>query len=86
MSYAQAKNLPVGAPTYFISHAWGSIFVDLVKSVTWALAGAAQADTYVWLDIFAINQDDTCGVFLAMAELDDVNWLVRLRTGRFGCW
>lgn len=61
MSYAQAKNLPVGAPTYFISHAWGSIFVDLVKSVTWALAGAAQADTYVWLDIFAINQDDTYG-------------------------
>ncbi|XRB25438.1 EF-hand domain-containing protein [Pseudoscourfieldia marina] len=46
---------------YFISHAWGSIFVDLVKSVTWALAGAAQADTYVWLDTFAINQDDTYG-------------------------
>ena len=71
MSYAQAKNLPVGAPTYFISHAWGSTFVDLVKSVTGALAGAAQADTYVWLDIFAINQDDTGGVFSAMAELDD---------------
>ncbi|XRB25467.1 EF-hand domain-containing protein [Pseudoscourfieldia marina] len=70
-SYAQAKNLPVGAPTYFISHAWGSTFVDLVKSVTGALAGAAQADTYVWLDIFAINQDDTGGVFSAMHELDD---------------
>ena len=60
-SYAQAKKLPVGAPTYFVSHAWGSTFVDLVKSVTGALAGAAQADTYVWLDIFAINQDDTYG-------------------------
>ncbi|XRB25343.1 EF-hand domain-containing protein [Pseudoscourfieldia marina] len=71
MSYAQAKNLPVGAPTYFVSHAWGSTFVELVKSVTGALAGAAQADTYVWLDIFAINQDDTGGVFSAMAELDD---------------
>ena len=71
MSYAQAKNLPIGAPTYFVSHAWGSTFVDLVKSVTGALAGAAQNDTYVWLDIFAINQDDTGGVFSAMAELDD---------------
>ncbi|XRB14264.1 EF-hand domain-containing protein [Pseudoscourfieldia marina] len=71
MSYAQAKNLPVGAPTYFISHAWGSTFVDLVESVTGALAGAAQNDTYVWLDIFAINQDDTGGVFSAMKELDD---------------
>ncbi|XRB25260.1 EF-hand domain-containing protein [Pseudoscourfieldia marina] len=70
-SYAQAKNLPVGAPSYFVSHAWGSTFVDLVKSVTGALAGAAQNDTYVWLDIFAINQDDTGGVFSAMAELDD---------------
>ncbi|XRB15424.1 EF-hand domain-containing protein [Pseudoscourfieldia marina] len=71
MSYAQAKNLPVGAPTYFISHAWGSTFVNLVESVKGALAGAAQNDTYVWLDIFAINQDDTGGVFSAMHELDD---------------
>ncbi|XRB18787.1 EF-hand domain-containing protein [Pseudoscourfieldia marina] len=71
MSYAQAENLPVSAPTYFISHAWNSLFVDLVESVKGALAGAAQADTYVWLDIFAINQDDTGGVFSAMAELDD---------------
>ncbi|XRB03143.1 EF-hand domain-containing protein [Pycnococcus provasolii] len=45
MSYAQAENLPVGAPTYFISHAWGSTFVDLVESVKGALAGAAQNDT-----------------------------------------
>ncbi|XRB20426.1 EF-hand domain-containing protein [Pseudoscourfieldia marina] len=71
MSYAQAENLPVSAPTYFISHAWNSTFVDLVESVKGALAGAAQNDTYVWLDIFAINQDDTGGVFSAMKELDD---------------
>ncbi|XRB02980.1 EF-hand domain-containing protein [Pycnococcus provasolii] len=71
MSYAQAENLPVGAPTYFISHAWNSTFVDLVESVKGALAGAAQNDTYVWLDIFAINQDDTGGVFSAMRELDE---------------
>ncbi|XRA97499.1 EF-hand domain-containing protein [Pycnococcus provasolii] len=70
-SYAQAKNLPVGEPTYFISHAWSSRFVDLVKSVASALAGAAKNDTFVWLDIFAINQDDTGGVSSAMAELDD---------------
>ena len=70
-SYAQAKNLPVGTPTYFISHAWSSRFVDLVESVASALAGAAKNDTFVWLDIFAINQDDTGGVFSAMAELDD---------------
>ena len=28
-------------------------------------------DTYVWLDIFAINQNDTGSVISAMAELDD---------------
>ena len=76
-SYAQAKDLPVGAPTYFISHAWNSSFVDLVESVASALAGAAKEDTFVWLDIFAINQDDTGGVFSAMHELDDGKTLAR---------
>ncbi|XRB17536.1 EF-hand domain-containing protein [Pseudoscourfieldia marina] len=77
MSYAAAMNAPVGAPTYFISHAWSSSFVDLVASVDAALAGAAQDDTFVWLDIFAINQNDMGGVSKAMQELDDGRTLAR---------
>ena len=77
MSYASAVSARTGAPTYFVSHAWGSPFVDLVASVGAALAGAALDDTYVWLDIFAINQNDTGGVSRAMQELDDGRTLAR---------
>ena len=42
------------------------------------LEGAAQEETFVWLDIFAINQDDTGGTFSAMAELDDGRTLARV--------
>ena len=55
MSYASAVSARTGAPTYFVSHAWGSPFVDLVASVGAALAGAALDDTYVWLDIFSTS-------------------------------
>ena len=76
-SFAAAEGARVGAPTYFVSHAWSSPFVDLVASVEAALAGAALDDTFVWLDIFAINQNDAGGVFSAMHELDDGRTLAR---------
>eukprot|EP01051_Picozoa_sp_SAG22_P014218 SAG22_NODE_1692_length_3804_cov_7.159784_4_plen_652_part_01 len=72
-SFAEAKIRleATGLPTYFVSHAWDSLFVDLVESVAAFLEGAAKDETYAWLDIFAINQDDTGRTFSAMAELDD---------------
>ena len=61
----------LGAPTYFVSHAWGNLFGELVDAVAADLEGAAQDETFLWLDIFAINQDDSGGAFAAMVELDD---------------
>eukprot|EP01050_Picozoa_sp_SAG11_P020630 SAG11_NODE_3512_length_2400_cov_1.364031_3_plen_362_part_01 len=79
-SFAEAKIRlqATGPPTYFVSHAWDSLFVNLVESVAAFLEGAAQEETYAWLDIFAINQDDTGGTFSAMAELDDGRTLARV--------
>ena len=79
-SYAAAE-IParcLGPPRYFISHAWGSLFVELVEAVAANLEGAAPDETFVWLDIFAINQDDSSGTFSAMAELDDGRTLARV--------
>ena len=45
--------------------------MDLVDSLAAYLEGAAQDETFPWLDIFAINQDDSGGQFSAMKELDD---------------
>ena len=72
-SFAEAKisRQATGSPTYFVSHAWDSLFVDLVDSLAAYLEGAAQDETFPWLDIFAINQDDSGGQFSAMDELDD---------------
>lgn len=64
LSYAMAENLKIGAPTYFVSHAWGNRFNDLVRSVAAHLDGAVAKETFIWLDIFAINQNN------AMAELN----------------
>eukprot|EP01050_Picozoa_sp_SAG11_P011150 SAG11_NODE_1161_length_5638_cov_10.644545_4_plen_1446_part_01 len=79
-SFAEAKIRlqATGPPTYFVSHAWDSLFVDLVESVAAFLEAAAQEETFAWLDIFAINQDDTGGTFSAMAELDDGRTLARV--------
>ena len=79
-SYAEAA-IPLqstDSPTYFVSHAWDSLFVDLVDGLGAYLEGAAQAETFPWLDIFAINQDDTGGQFSAMDELDDGRTLARV--------
>ena len=57
---------------------WDSLFVELVDSLAAHLEGAAQDETFPWLDIFAINQDDTGGRFSAMAELDDGRTLAQV--------
>ncbi|XRB15362.1 EF-hand domain-containing protein [Pseudoscourfieldia marina] len=67
LSYAMAENLKIGAPTYFVSHAWGNHFNDLVHSVAAHLDGAVAKETFIWLDIFAINQNNAMA---AMAELN----------------
>ena len=79
-SFAEAKIhlQATGPPTYFVSHAWDSPFVDLVESVVAFLEGAAKDETFAWLDIFAINQDDSGGTFSAMGELDDGRTLARV--------
>ena len=68
----------MGPPRYFVSHAWASLFVELVDAVAANLEGAAPDETFVWLDIFAINQDDSGGTFAAMAELDEGRTLARV--------
>ena len=72
-SFAEAEIAArcIGSPVYFASHAWERLFVELVEGLIGDLEGAALDDAYVWLDIFAINQDDTGGVFSAMDELND---------------
>ena len=79
-NYATAKMPPscIGSPTYFASHAWHNLFVDLVESLSAFLEGAAKAETFIWLDIFAINQDDTGDHFSAMDELDDGKTLAKV--------
>lgn len=46
----------VAAPTHFISHRWGTLFTDTCALFTNHLEDADPAATYVWLDIFAVNQ------------------------------
>jgi hypothetical protein len=61
-SYAEAVVISdaagsIGEPTYFVSHAWDNLFVELLDSIGAFLEGAAKDETFVWLDIFTINQD-----------------------------
>ncbi len=67
----------VGVPTAFISHAWGTChaveppacvcgpgagsFALMVESVCDFFANALPSETFVWLDIFAVDQHDTHG-------------------------
>ena len=76
LSYAEAKvpRRHVGPPTHFASHAWARPFRKLVQSLQTYFAGAVANEVFVWLDIFAINQDDG----RAMPELDDGKTLERV--------
>jgi hypothetical protein len=48
----------VGKPTYFISHAWKGSFKKLMTEVLAFLTHASETDTYVWMDMWAVNQHD----------------------------
>ena len=76
LSYAAARfpAASVGKPTHFVSHAWARRFGHLVRSLQAYFAGAVPAEVFVWLDIFAINQDTG----RAMVELDDGKTLARV--------
>ena len=69
-----ADRLPsaaVGAPTAFVSHAWGTChaseapeagsFALLVASVSDFFANAVAIETFIWLDIFAVDQHTAQG-------------------------
>ena len=75
---AEIRASSIGSPDYFASHAWERLFVELAEGLIGDLEGAALDDTFVWLDIFAINQDDTGGSFSAMEELDGGRTLARV--------
>ncbi|EFJ43775.1 hypothetical protein VOLCADRAFT_96135, partial [Volvox carteri f. nagariensis] len=47
---------PERSDYYFISHAWGRPFREMVGLCAHYLRGAVPEDTYVWCDIFIINQ------------------------------
>lgn len=46
------------APLFFCSHAWARPFQRLVDSLVSFLDGADPEGTFVWIDVFAINQHD----------------------------
>ena len=48
----------VGQPTYFISHAWKGSFKKLMTEVLAFLTNASETNTYVWMDMWAVNQHD----------------------------
>ena len=75
-SYAVAKipHSSTGPPTHFVSHAWGRPFGHLVRSLQAYFAGAVAEQVFLWLDIFAINQDKG----RAMEELEDGKTLERV--------
>lgn len=45
-----------GMPRYYVVHAWGGLFQDLVAAVRSKLAGRPAAECFVWLDIMAVPQ------------------------------
>ena len=43
-------------PTYFVSHAWDALFIDMVASLQAKIED--PRDTYLWIDIFSVNQHE----------------------------
>jgi hypothetical protein len=48
----------VGRPTAFASHAFGNLFSLLVAALRAHFAAALASEVYVWIDVFAINQQN----------------------------
>ena len=46
----------VGIPTFFVSHAWKGSFKALMLQTLAALRDASETDTFVWMDMWAVNQ------------------------------
>lgn len=68
----------VGPPTYFVSHAWGDTFLNLLEQLTLFYMNKGQtfrkgqaATMYFWIDIFAINQHDE-GIGADLARMHTV--------------
>ncbi|GIL76893.1 hypothetical protein Vretifemale_6433, partial [Volvox reticuliferus] len=57
LPHVYQHTLPPGrSDYYFVSHAWGRPFWEMVGLCAHYLRGAVAADSYVWCDIFIINQ------------------------------
>ncbi|GLI65273.1 hypothetical protein VaNZ11_008765, partial [Volvox africanus] len=57
LPHVYRHTLPPGrSDYYFVSHAWGRPFWEMVGLCAHYLRGAVATDTYVWCDIFIINQ------------------------------
>jgi len=46
----------VGKPSYFISHAWMGSFKKLMTETIAFLRSASETKTFVWMDMWAVNQ------------------------------
>ncbi|CAB9502510.1 expressed unknown protein [Seminavis robusta] len=53
----QEENVCLEKPDAFISHAHDLLFEDLISALAWHFRNEANA--YVWLDLFSINQHET---------------------------
>ena len=63
----------LGIANYFISHSWGSNFmnlVDVVAQVTHTAISAGDAVPYIWFDIIAINQHNPGDIAMCLDRLD----------------
>jgi hypothetical protein len=48
----------VGIPTFFVSHAWKGSFNTLIVQTLGALRDVSETETYIWMDMWAVNQTD----------------------------
>lgn len=58
-----------GRPTFFVSHVWSGSFSALVALLSAATEGDDPAQVFVWLDLFAVNQNSDDGPDLATLNL-----------------
>ena len=61
-----------GKRYFFISHGWGRPFMELVEQLRSHFKSAQAQDVFVWLDIFAINQNEGSSQGDDLAQLKEV--------------
>ena len=63
----------VNFPTYFVSHVWSALFLDLIASLSHEIklkeSDEESRNVFVWIDIFAINQQKIDGQKFDLATL-----------------